>query len=318
MTPRPFPLDVDVHVHVGALPDGQNGCYISEKILHGFLFRSFFKQMGLPINDAPKANALYLARLKELIMGSTRVSRAVILAMDGVYDSGGVLDQNKTEFIVSNDFVLRTAAASPELFLPGVSINPQRRDAITELDRCAEAGAVLLKALPNAQVFDPANPAYRAFWRRMAHHRIPLLSHVGYEFSLIGQDQSVGDPIRLRAPLDEGVTVIAAHGASFGLVFYEKYWRTLQRLVQDYSTLFWDSSALSLPNRVGMLLKLRHRPDLQERMVFGTDYPLPCFAYPALVTGSWSAYQALRTEENPFDRHARLLEMLGFPTSKKT
>ena len=135
-----------------------------------------------------------------------------------------------------------------------------------EFYRVAEEGAVLVKVLPNSQQFDPSNPAYKPFWKALAQRKIPLLSHVGYEFSLWGKDQSVGDPARLRNALEEGVTVIAAHGASFGLFFYEKYWSTLVELVRRYPHFYWDASALSLPNRAGMLLRLRlhsklHLPD---------------------------------------------------------
>ena len=41
--------------------------------------------------------------------------------------------------------------------LAGFHQPPQRRDAIDELHRCADAGAVLVKVLPNAKQFDPAN-----------------------------------------------------------------------------------------------------------------------------------------------------------------
>ena len=124
----------------------------------------------------------------------------------------GRLNRTHTDLLVSNTYVLNVAKPYPDEFLAGVSINPQRRDAIEEVARCAEAGSALVKVLPNAQEFDPGSPAYIPFYRALARHGLPLLSHVGYEFSLIGKDQSVGDPDRLRVPLDEGVTVIAAHG----------------------------------------------------------------------------------------------------------
>jgi uncharacterized protein len=95
------------------------------------------------------------------------------------------------------------------------------------VERCVEAGSALVKVLPNAQGFDPGNPAYIPFYRALAQHGLPLLSHVGYEFSLIGKDQSVGNPDRLRVPLDEGVTVIAAHGCSNGLIVHEPGLRDL-------------------------------------------------------------------------------------------
>jgi len=139
----------------------------------------------------------------------------------GVYDGAGRLDEGRTDFLIFNDHVFAVTRGSARL-LPGVSVNPSRRDALDELERCAERGAVLVKVLPNTQAFDPADRRFLPFYAALARLRLPLLSHVGYEFSIIGQDQSVGDPGRLRAALDEGVTVIAAHGCSSGLFFRER------------------------------------------------------------------------------------------------
>jgi predicted TIM-barrel fold metal-dependent hydrolase len=303
---------IDIHVHLAAIPDGKNGCYISPKMLKGFLFRSLLKKMNLSPEDPAGTNERYIQKLISLLKESKYVKQAVILAMDGVYDSVGNLNQEATHFLTGNDYVLTTARRFPECFLAGASINPQRRGAVEELHRVADAGAVLVKILPNSQQFDPNNPSYKSFWKALAQRKIPLLSHVGYEFSLWGKDQSVGDPARLRNALEEGITVVAAHGASFGLFFYEKYWATLVEFVRHYPNFYWDASALSLPNRAGMLLRLSRHPELHSRMVFGTDYPLASFAFPALLAGKFSGYWELRRNRNPFDRHYRLLQILGF------
>lgn len=79
--------------------------------------------------------------------------------------------------------------------------------------------------LPNAQQFNPVDLRYKAFYHALAKRKLPFLSYVGYEFSLIGKNQSVGDPERLRVALDEGTTVIAAHACRYGLMFYEKFFR---------------------------------------------------------------------------------------------
>ncbi len=183
--------------------------------------------------DKPReANQKYLDDLLTELRASRHVQKAVLLGMDGVYDQNGRLDQAHTDFLISNDYVLKTARAYPDEFLAGVSINPQRRDAVEEVHRCADAGATLVKVLPNAQQFDPANPAYKMFYRALAERKLPFLSHVGYEFSLIGNDQSVGDPDRLRVALEEGATVIAAHACSYGLMLYERFLPTFQRVRQ--------------------------------------------------------------------------------------
>ena len=282
-------------------------------MLGGPLFKYLSWKLGLPIKDPAKCNEIYVTKLVESLKSSRFVKQAVILGMDGVYGSAGTLDREKTEFLISNKYVLETAKRYPEYLKAGVSINPQRKDAIEELERCIKQGASLVKVLPNTQNFDPAQKAYQTFYRAMAKYDIPLLSHVGYEFSLLGQDQSVGDPARMRLALEEGVTVIAAHGASYGLIFYEKYWDTFLELVGTFPNFYWDASALSLPNRVGMLLRLKKHPELHSRMVFGTDYPLPCFAYPALLIGQVGKYYELLKIKNPFDRHYLLLKMMGFP-----
>lgn len=304
---------IDVHVHLAALPDGQNGCIISPKMLASPLFRFLIYRLGLPAHDPAAANRLYIEKLKTRLSESRFVQKAVLLALDGVYGADGLLDRARTDFLISNDYVLAAARENPGQFLPGISVNPKRRDAIAELERCAALGAALVKVLPNTQDFNPAEAAYRAFYKAMARLKLPLLSHVGYEFSLWGKDQSVGDPTRLETALEEGVTVIAAHGASHGVFFYEKHWRTLNEYVRRYPHFFWDASALSLPNRVGMLLRLRRRPALIARMVFGTDYPLPVYAYPGLLIKDPGAYAELRRLDNPFDRQFRMLALAGMP-----
>jgi len=302
---------IDCHVHLAALPDGDNGCYISAKMLKSPLFRFLLWKHDLEPNQPRAANQKYLADLLTELKASRHVQQAVILAMDGVYDQNGRLNQAHTDFLIGNDYVLKTAQAHPDELLAGVSINPQRRDAIDEVHRCADAGAVLVKVLPNAKQFDPANPKYKPFYRALAERRLPFLSHVGYEFSLIGKDQSVGDPDRLRLALDEGATVIAAHACSYGLILYEKFLPTLLDLVQRYPHFYADISALTLPNRIRMLLHLRRYPNVQERLLFGTDYPLSVFHIAAWGRVALGTLRKMIQTKNRFDRQVEVCNGLG-------
>jgi hypothetical protein len=263
--------------------------------------------LGLPLDRPEDANRIYVEKLEAEFAKSERVEKAVLLAMDGVYDAQGRLDKDHTDFLISNDYLFDVVSTRPQ-FLPGVSINPARRDALDELERCAERGAALVKVLPNSQIFNPADGRFSRFYRRLGELGIPLLSHIGYEFSLIGQDQSVGDPDRLVQALEEGATVIAAHGCSQGLFFIEKHFPTMLQMVRRYKNFYSDLSALTLPNRVGALLRIRRHPELFERLVFGTDYPLPCYSYPAIFGGG---FREARRASNRFDRHATVLQSLG-------
>jgi uncharacterized protein len=304
---------IDVHVHLAALPAPGNGCRLSRRLLRSPLSKFLAWRQGLPLDDPATANRRYVSNLERELSASTMVGQAVLLGMDGVYDSAGVLDEARTDFLIANDYVFEVTRGSSRL-LPGVSINPARRDAVDEVERCAEKGAVLVKVLPNVQAFDPADARFRPFYSALVRLRLPLLSHVGYEFSLIGQDQSVGDPGRLTSALEQGVTVIAAHGCSSGLFLREPHFATMLDLARRHPNFYVDTSALTIPNRVGALLRLRRHPEIWGRLVFGTDYPLPCFAYPCLMTLDVGGFGRAWAAKNRFDRHARVLEGLGLPT----
>jgi uncharacterized protein len=302
---------IDCHVHLAALPDSDNGCFISPKLLKSPLFCFLLWKQDLSPAHPREANRKYLDHLVTELQASRHVQKAVLLGMDGFYDQTGLLNKTHTEFLISNDYVLKTVQAYPDLFLVGPSINPQRADAIDEVHRCADAGAVLVKVLPNAQQFNPADQKYRLFYRALAERKLPLLSHVGFEFTLIGKDQSIGEPARLRTALDEGATVIAAHACSYGLMLYEKFLPTFLELTQRYPNFYADVSALTLPNRMGMLLHLRHHPELQDRLLFGTDYPLSVFHLAAWGRVGLRTLSKMIRTTNRFDRQVAVCRGLG-------
>jgi uncharacterized protein len=302
---------IDCHVHLAALPEGPNGCYISPHMLKSPLFRFLLWKHGLSPDNPGQANQKYVADLLTELRASKHVRQAVLLGMDGVYDQAGLLAREETHFLISNDYVLNTARAHPDDFLPGVSINPKRRDAVDEVHRCADAGAVLVKVLPNAQQFNPAETKYKAFYRALAERRLPFLSHVGYEFSLIGKDQSVGDPNRLEMALDEGVTVIAAHACSYGLMVYERFLPVLLDFAKRYPNFYADISALTLPNRFRMLFHLRRHPEIHDRLLFGTDYPLSVMHVAAWGRLAFHALRGIIRTTNRFDRQYAVCKSLG-------
>lgn len=302
---------IDCHVHLAALPDGHNGCYISPKMLKSPLFRFLLWKHKLSPDQPREANQKYVDDLLLELRASRHVQQAVLLGLDGAYDETGRLNQAHTDFLISNDYVLKISKAYPQEFLAGPSINPQRRDAIDEVHRVADAGAVLVKVLPNAQQFNPADPRYKPFYRALAERNLPFLSHVGYEFSLIGKDQSLGDPDRLQLALDEGATVIAAHACSYGLIFYEKFLPTIMRLSRQYPHFYADISALTLPNRLAMLLKLRYYPEIHERLLFGTDYPLSVLHLAAWGRVGLGTLRDMIRTKNRFDRQVAVCRGLG-------
>ncbi|MDH4301453.1 MAG: hypothetical protein OEV51_05200, partial [Nitrospira sp.] len=104
---------IDCHVHLAALPDGDNGCYISPKLLRSPLFRFLLWKHDLSPAHPRDTNRQYLNDLITELRASRHVSKAVLLGMDGFYDQTGLLNRQHTDFLVSNDYVFKTVKANP-------------------------------------------------------------------------------------------------------------------------------------------------------------------------------------------------------------
>jgi hypothetical protein len=253
----------------------------------------------------------YTRKLASFLRTARYVSRAVLISLDGEYDEYGAPSRERASFSVTNEDVVAWCRETPGLFLFGASVHPNRKDALEALDRCAENGAVLVKWLPNTQGIDPADRRHVAYYRRLCDLRLPLLSHTGWEFALPASRQAVGSLARLRLPLEEGVTVIAAHSGSSGLFLWPAAFGLFESMLAQYPNLYGDTAGLAAPNRMEALLWWRRHPELSDRLLFATDYPIPMVAAPWRPFLSRDAYARFAGEKNPFDRMALLLQGIG-------
>jgi predicted TIM-barrel fold metal-dependent hydrolase len=219
---------------------------------------------------------------------------------------------NFGSFHVPNDCVL-DLARKHSCILPAASIHPARHDAIAELERYADAGAAVLKLLPNCHNVQCSLPQYKPFWEKLTKLGIPLLAHTGGEHTVPQYNKSYADPAVLRLPLECGVTVIAAHAATKSGVFDPDYFPSLLKMMDEYPRLFADLSALNLPLRSAALPVLR-QPRWQSRVVHGSDFPVPVQPSWAKFRGLISAEEARRQSHNRnlIDRDCRLKVAMGF------
>ncbi|WP_455242587.1 hypothetical protein, partial [Petrachloros mirabilis] len=67
---------IDCHVHLAALPDGENGCYISPKMLNSPLFRFLLWKQQLSPAHPGETNARYLEHLITELRASKHVQKA--------------------------------------------------------------------------------------------------------------------------------------------------------------------------------------------------------------------------------------------------
>lgn len=282
---------VDFHTHVLAIGTSARDAFVNPRMLSGMnleRMKFWIYESAAGIGDRKNADKEYVARLVRLARAVKQGGKYRILAFDKHYSADGTANPQKTNMYVPNGYVVELARQSPDIFLPVVSIHPYRRDALEELEKWAKAGVKYVKWLPNAMGMDPANPGVDPFYRKMKEHNMILLSHAGEEQAVEAEeDQRLGNPLRLRNPLDMGVRVIIAHAASLGSCddldhgsaqtanCFDLFLRLMDE--KKYAgLLFGEISAMLQFNRMPVpLATILKRQDLHARLVNGSDYPLP-------------------------------------------
>jgi len=283
---------VDHHVHLAGIGVGGSNAFVNQKMrtwshpFHRLKFKVYMSAAG--VASETTADVDFLQRLSGLVANITDHGKHRILGFDKNYSRDGSVNLDKTEFYVPNEYVFKIAEQHPDLFLPNISVNPYRPDAISELERWANRGARVVKWLPNAMGIDPSDPHCDEFYRKMKELDLVLLSHGGEEKAVEAkEDQKLGNPLLLRRPLEYGVKVIVAHCAGLGqnedLESSNKTqtdnFDLFMRLMDDKryeGFLFGEISAMTQFNRAGKpLTTILAREDLHERLVNGSDYPLP-------------------------------------------
>lgn len=308
---------LDMHAHIGGIGAGNSGCFISDAMRKSWKFGIYLKAFGVSEEELiEQGDSIIIERMSKDLAQSKYVDAAVVLALDGVINDSGELDRARTELYVPNEYVAREIRKYKNLYF-GASINPYRTDALQRLDQVSRQGAVLIKWIPSVQLIDPADEGLVPFYLRLKELGIPLLTHTGDERSFTRARNEYGDPQRLHLPLKMGVTVIAAHAASGGKNEGDDNMERLLPMFGAYPNLYADISSLTQINKVEYLPKLLAHRNIYERLLYGTDMPLP-------ETGLSSPFfhifklspreliSLLRTG-NPWDRDVMLKKALGVP-----
>jgi uncharacterized protein len=303
---------IDMHVHVVGNGSGGSGCWLRVRGWHRPLASLMLKHIGLPAGALTgDLETLYVDRLLTQLRQSS-IRAAVILANDQVYDDEGKLMPDKASFYVPNDYVFKLALKHPE-FLPAVSIHPARPDALDELERCLAAGAVMMKCLPNCHNINCNDRRLKKFWERMAEAKLPLLAHTGGEHTLPVLRPEYADPRILALPLECGVNVIAAHCATKSGISDPEYFHIFVGMTRRFENLYGDTSAFNVPLRGRHLKKCLESP-LRERLVHGSDYPVPVHGHWAWMRRfiGWQDFRECEKNRNIIQRDYQLKLAMGF------
>jgi hypothetical protein len=178
--------------------------------------------------------------------------------------------------------------------------------------------------IPSAQHIYLMDNGHAAFYQALAAHHMPLLCHVGPEYSFPeGIRKRQLDNFRyLAKPLEHGVTVIAAHCATplFPLIEQPQI-KEFYALMKDANgsgivRLWGDTSALSLSTRISLMSTVLDTFPVQW-LVHGSDFPIPIDGWIHLP---WVTYDVTPQEyiqiwktKNSLDKDVRIKRAHGFP-----
>jgi len=308
-----WPPVIDGHTHICGMGQGGTGCSISRSLLGSLAFRYLRWKLGLGAFGIPEnLDERVRQRLFSDLEAAPSVDYVVLYGHDKVYGPDGRVREELTQMHTPNDYVLRLSREHPKI-LPGVSIHPDRPDALDELERCAEAGAALVKWLPNSQGMDPADKRHRAFYGAMARLGLPLVAHTGGEHTVAIAWPEYTDPARLELALDSGVTVIAAHsGTKSGLVDPDFY-GTFAALARRYPRCYGDTAAFGTPGRMRHVPRLKADPEVLAKTVHGSDYPIPVSAWWGIRQIPLGSVRRINAIPSILERDVQIKRAVGMP-----
>ncbi len=283
----------DVHVHLAGTGDSGRGIEMTPRMLSPlhpaeYVQRLFYLNAGCAHEDPGRVDASYVDRLHNLVEALPAGFKLMLFAFERAYDEAGRHLPEHTAFHVPDAYARDVARGNPDHFEWVCSVHPYREDAVDALEAAARDGARAIKWLPPAMGIDPASKRCDRFYAAAARLGLPLISHAGEEKAVHGAGgQELGNPLRLRRALDHGVTVIVAHCATMGRDVdldagrgapLRSSFELFARLMGERRNgrLYGDISAITLRNRdVEVVRALLRREDWHDRLLYGSDYPLP-------------------------------------------
>ncbi|MBT7068483.1 MAG: amidohydrolase family protein [Verrucomicrobia bacterium] len=306
-------MTIDMHVHladVEALRSAQQAGRAPRASRH--LSRALRRTLAAcsVSPDGGRVNEQWTHCLADWV-NESQLDRAVVLALDAVFDREGHTRPAQTVLHVDNDFVCSVAAQHPE-FMFGASIHPYRRDAVGELERLIGKGACLVKWIPSGQHIEPDDPQCMPFYEALAHHGVPLLSHTGVEHTLGSRRSDYNHPRRLIPALQKGVTVIAAHCGTHLFLHEPSHFHAWAALARKYENLYGDSGAFSIVTRIPWLRRILRDEVLRAKLLYGSDFP-------GIPSPSWCWQLGLKQMRdlseitNPLERNVRVMKALDVP-----
>ena len=299
----------DCHAHLLGMGESGGGAWVTPKMQSFWRIRLYaqyrFYLNASCVNPGNKnVDRDFILRLTSLLSDFPSGYRAMVMAFDRTYGEDGVPQMDKSAFYSPNTNAGKIATQNPARLMWTASIHPYREDAAEAVADAAKNGAVAVKWLPPAMGIDPASTRCDRFYEAMVKHDLPLITHGGEERAVEGAHRpDFGNVLKLRRSLERGVRVVVAHCASLGedidldrgpraapVSCFELFERLMAEREFE-GRLFGDISALPQINRMVSLPRVLAHREWQQRLLNGSDYPLPgvlpLFSVNAFVERNW-------------------------------
>jgi predicted TIM-barrel fold metal-dependent hydrolase len=176
---------------------------------------------------------------------------------------------------VENDFVAQCVREHPDVFLGFASVDPRKGEAaVVELERAVRMLNLRgLKLHPSAQGFRPDDRAVYPVWETAQALRIPVLVHTGT--TGLGAGMPGGGRVKLEASRPIHLDAVAADFPDVQIVMAHPAWpwQDEQLAVALHKPNTWIDLSGWSPKRFAPELVRNIKGALQDRVLFGTDYP---------------------------------------------
>jgi uncharacterized protein len=176
---------------------------------------------------------------------------------------------------ISSEEIAAKAAAHSDVLIPFGSVDPRRADAVARArSLVADHGVKGFKFHPSLQAFAPNDTEFYPLWEAIESLRVPALFHTGQTGIGAGLPGGRGIKLRLSDPMlvDDvaadfpGLTVILAHPSV-------PWAASSVSIATHKANVYVDLSGWS-PKYFPPDLVRAANSYLQDKVLFGTDYPL--------------------------------------------
>ncbi|KAF2077187.1 hypothetical protein CYY_001508 [Polysphondylium violaceum] len=274
-------------------------CFVNKEavdIFHNPINTLKFKSMasGCGVLSVNEFDTQYMYRLVSLVRNLRRFSypfgKHMLCSIDQRYDYSGEALPNLTGYYVPNDYLFDIVNDYKDLFTPCISIHPYRKDCVDELIKYAVLGVRYVVWSPISMGINPSSELCDDFYETLIQNDMILFIHTGDEHVLVDapeSDNKWGNPLLLRRPLNLGVKIVAVHSGGEGKSqdIDEKYPHPLVPNINLFlrimheprytNNLVGDISGIVAHGRVDSIIPLLDHQNIHNRLINGSDYPLP-------------------------------------------